>query len=150
MAGNILQKEQAIVTLESSGSSQANNTQVAATTTLDCRSGGNAAEMFYGDFELNGGFGSAPAVGAQINLYLVPALDGTNYADVDTTNHNMPPECFVGSFIVNKAQTVAQRMVIMGVPLRPDLYKAYIDNQSAQTLSSTWTLKSVASEDQYT
>lgn len=151
MAGVLNQKEQAIVTLESSGSSQANNTQVAASTAnLDCRSGGNAAEMFYGDFELNGGFGSSPAVGAQINLYLVPALDGTNYADVDTTNHNMPPECFVGSFLVDKAATAAQRMVIMGVSLRPVLYKAYIDNQSAQTLSSTWTLKVVASEDQYT
>lgn len=152
MAGNILAKEFAAVTLESSGSSQANNTQVAASTAnLDNRSGGiTGAESYAFDFELNGGFGSSPAVGAVIGLYAVPAIDGTNFADVDTSNHNMPPACFIGTFVVNKAQTTAQRLVVLGVPLDPLLYKIYIDNQSGQTLSSTWTLKVVPSQSQYT
>lgn len=147
MAGDIKAKPASIVTLESSGGSLSNGSQVAASTaTYD----NSSNDMFFANFELNGGFGSSPSVGALINLYLVPALDGTNYAEVDTTNHNMPPACFVGSFVVNKAQTSAQRMDVLGVPLQPLLYKAYLDNQSGQTLSSTWTLKIVAADDQYT
>lgn len=142
------QKEQAIVSLETNGASQANNVQAAATTTLDCRASGNAADMFVADFELTVGFGSSPAAGALINAYLVPAMDGTNYADVDATNHVMPPACFVGSFIVNKAQTATQKLVILGVPLRPLLYKFWCDNQSAQTISTGWLLKAVASQEQ--
>lgn len=151
MAKEIHQLEQAIVTLQATGAgSISNNVQVACATTLDCRSGGNAAEMFMADFELLAGFGSNPTVGAQINAYLVPALDGTNYADVDATNHNMPPACLIGSFIVNKAQTAVQRMVILGVPLRPVLYTLYLDNQSGQTVTtSTWSVKCVSSQDQY-
>jgi hypothetical protein len=150
MAGNILQKEQAIVSLETNGASQANNVQAAATTTLDCRAAGNAADMFFADFDLTVGFGSSPVAGVAINAYLVPAMDGTNYADVDTTNHVMPPACFIGSFLVNKAQTAVQKLPISGVSLRPLLYKLYLDNQTAQTMSTGWLLKVIASEDQYT
>ena len=149
MAGQIFEKEIAAVTLESSGSSQSNNTQVAASTVLDNTSGGNGSQSQLFDFELNGGFGSSPSVGARIDLYAVPAIDGTNYADVDTTNHNMPSNCFVGSFYVVKSQTGAQRLVIEGVTLDPLKYKLYIDNQSGQTLSSTWALKVTPSQMQY-
>lgn len=155
MAGKISAFEFAEITLESSGGSLANNNQVAATNTLDNRSGGTSGgagvgDVFLCNFELNTGFGSGPTVGNIVNLYLVPALDGTNYADVDTSGHVMPPACFVGSFIINKSATAAQRMVILGVPINPLLYKAYIDNQSGQSMSTTWTLKAVSSEVQYT
>lgn len=149
MAKEIHQLEQAAVTLHTAGGTTANNVQQAASTVLNCTAGGNAAEMFFADFELNTGFGSAPAVGAVINLYLIPSIDGTNYADYDATNHNMPPACFVGAFIVNKAATASQRMPITNVPLRPLKYTVVVDNQSAQTMSTAWVLTAVASQDQY-
>jgi len=150
VAKEIHQLEQAVVSLETNGASQANNVQAAAAiANLDCRAAGNAAEMFFADFELTVGFGSSPVAGVAIYLYLVPALDGTNFADVDATNHVMPSNCLVGIFQVNKAQTAVQKLVVPGVQLRPLLYKAYLDNQSAQTMSIGWLLKVVASQNQY-
>lgn len=135
--------------METNGASTANGLQVAATTTLDVRSGGNAAEMFWANFELAAGFGTAPTQHNIIDLYLVPALDGTNYADIDATGHNLPSNCYVGSFEIILSQTTSQRMVVLGVPLMPLLYKAYLVNNSGQTISAAWTLKVVAAEEQY-
>lgn len=161
MAGRIFSQEStAVLTLQDGASGVlSNNSQVlAATANLDNRSGGNAGtiggnsvgELIMATFQLTGGFGSSPLVGAILNLYLIPAIDGTNFADYDTTNHNMPPACFVGSFLVNKAQTAAQVMVIAGVPLSPILYHAVLDNQSGQQLSAGWTLSVLAEDTQYT
>lgn len=150
MAGNIYLKEAAAVTLESSGDSLVNGSELLAETTFDNRSGGNGAQSLWANFELNGGLGTGVAEGTiYAELYLVPALDGTNYAEMDATNHKFQSNCFVGSFVVNKNQTGAQRMVILGVPLQPLLYKVYILNKSGQTISSTWTLIVVPVMQQY-
>src|SRR5689334_23274003 len=77
-------------------------------------------------FVLSTGFSVAPAAGAEIQLYLVPALDGTNFADVDTTTPFLSPSHYVGSFWVDKAQTGAQRLTLEGVPAGPFLYKLYV------------------------
>lgn len=151
MAGNILLKEVSAITLEGNGASTSTNNEVEANDAqLDNRSGGNAAQAFFASFELVVGFGSAPAAGVAIELYLVPALDGTNYAEIDTTNHLLQAANFRGSFVVLKAQTGTQRLVLEGVMLQPLLYKAYLLNKTAQTMSSGWTLKAVVAQGQYT
>lgn len=151
MAGNIQAKEVAAITLEGNGGNLSTATEVEANdTTLDCRTSGNAEGAMYANFELNAGFGSSPTVGTVVELYLVPALDGTNYAEVDATNHLLQPQCYAGAFVILKSQTAAQRLVILGVPVQPCLYKAYVLNKSGQTMSSTWTLKAIVSYAKYT
>ena len=151
MAGNIFAKELSStpVTLESSGASTATNLEVAASTNLDARNAGNGAQSFWYTFEFNGGFGSAPTVGAALELYAVPAVDGTNFAEVDTTAHLLQDNCLLGYFKILKAQTGAQRLVIQRIFLEPLLYKMYILNKTTQTMSSTWTLKVYPSLEQF-
>lgn len=151
MAGDIFSKERAIVSLETNGASIATTAfSAAATTNLDCRSGGNIPEDFLVSFELACGFGTNPAANDPISLYLVPALDGTNFADIDTANKVAQADHFVDTFFVNKVQTTTQRLTVSGKRLLPHLYKAYLSNGSGVTLSTGWTLKAVGVRDQYT
>jgi hypothetical protein len=150
MAGDIFSKEGSPVSLETSGASTVTGSEIAASVAnLDCRSAGNAAEPFGGDFELVVGFGVAPTVGVTVDLYLVPAIDGPNFAEVDSTNHKLQSTNYRGSFVVLKSQTATQRLVLEGVPLSPRLYKAYLLNNSGQTISTGWTLKAIVDRAQY-
>jgi hypothetical protein len=146
MPGNVTLKQGTTATLESSGGTLATASVVAASSTYD----NSANDNFWAGFELNTGFAVAPSVGTSIELYLVPALDGSNFADVDTGTPTMPLNCFVGSFAVVKSQTGAQRLVITGVPLMARLYKAYVYNKAGQSMSSGWTLKLFPDLEQYT
>jgi hypothetical protein len=92
---------------------------------------------FWATLELVGAFGTAPTAAKAIELYLVPAPDGTDYADSDNTTPN--PALLAGYFIV-RATTSSQRITIPGVPLRPYKYKAYLRNQADQSLSAGWVL----------
>src|ERR1700719_50878 len=147
MAGNITLKQDTLTTLVSSGSTLNNGAVSSASSSFDNSSSKND---FWANFELNTGFAVAPTVGNSIELYGVPALDGSNYADVDTGTPNMPLSCFLGVFSVIKSQTGAQRMVLLGVPLMSNLYEFYLYNKSGQQMSSTWTLKVSPAYEQYT
>jgi len=96
------------------------------------------------------GFGSAPAAGAEIQLYLVPKLDGTNFADADVSTPYLNPNTYAGSFWVTLAQTAAQRLSIEGIAVGPYEYKAYLVNKSGQQMSVNWTLDVYGDQDQYT
>ena len=157
MAGNLASKEQAIVTLTTTGASLTNLSANSAATTLDCRSAGNAADMLQAQFQLTCQWATITGITFGIDvadLYLVPALDGTNYPDVDTTAgaSHPPTGAFKASFIDAKAPTAntAMTFVTPVVDLFPALYTAYIHNQSGQTMSANWTLKVVAAQAQYT
>jgi hypothetical protein len=97
--GEIFLKERAIIVLQDGTSGTLANAALAlaATATLDNRTGGNAGEDFWANFELLTGFAVAPAVDVvAAELYLVPALDGTNFAEADTV------------YVINRsAQTMA-------------------------------------------
>ncbi len=92
------------------------------------------------DFELNVGFGSGVTALNPIQLVLVPKMNGTNAADIDTANDNFQYDNFAGSFVTASGSTAARRLTIQGVELGPYKYTAYIFNQSGQTISSTWSL----------
>jgi hypothetical protein len=131
-------KQGTTTTLEGNGSALANGAAVLANdanlanqTNLDLRA----------MFELVGGFGVAPVAGSALELYLVPAPDGTNFADADTSTPYLAINHYVGSFITVLAQTSAQRMTLDGVQLGARPYRAYLRNQSGQQLSAGWTLK---------
>jgi hypothetical protein len=150
VAGEIFLKERAILTLQDNTSALLANAALvlAATATLDVRSGGNVGQDFWANFELLTGFAVAPAVDVvAAELYLVPSLDGTNWAEADTAK--LQANTFVGTFVVLKAATAAQRLVLLNVPLQPLLYRVYIINRSAQSMAAGWTLRVVTAREQY-
>jgi hypothetical protein len=157
MAGDILLKEQAIVTLTSAGASLTTGSAGSAGTALDCRVGGNAVDLFSALFSLQAQCATITGIVANTlfaELYLVPAIDGTNYPDVDTTSgtSNIPFTMRAGSFVAPKAMTANTNMLFQSnvVELQPVLYTAYIINRCGQTISANWTLKVVAVGGRYT
>lgn len=108
----------------------------------------NGANLYlYGLFECNVTFGTNPTAGNLINLYLVPAPDGTNYDD--GTDSIVPPSTFyVGGFpvrAVTTAQKIGLGLVAQAlIPLPPVLFKPLLINNSGQAFpASGSTLKMV-------
>jgi hypothetical protein len=134
------------VTIQSSGSSISNNAASTGDTWDNTSTGDDAAA-----FELNAGFGSTPTIGNTIGLYGVPAVDNTNYGDVDTSSSppTLNPNNLLGTFEVLKASTSAERMTLLVNGLLPIKYKFYLGNTSGQTVSSTWALKANFARYQY-
>jgi hypothetical protein len=163
MAGNIFWKEQAIVTLTSALGALVNNGGGVAngTANLDCRTAGNAAEMFTSAFELTVQWGTVTSITSGTivgDLYLVPAPDGTNFEQVQIANAStdfITSNYRVGSFVnAIPSGTIATGtnylFGIVNVDLQPLLYKPYIINRSGQTYTANATLKVVAAQVQYT
>ena len=110
----------------------------------------NATNLYEaGLFELNVTFGTNPTAGSPVELYIVPAPDGTNYDDGDGTPLAQV-NTFVGAFYV-RAVTTAQKMTL-GIPgaalgpilLPPTKFKALLYNKSGQAFpASGSTLKMV-------
>lgn len=128
--------------LSGQGAQLTNGSVVALTNNLDNRglSGGPA---FFGIAELlcsASGFGAAVSKDTNIDLYLVPSRDGTNFPNVDVTGGNLPPGSLKGSFVITVSGNNQARMNVEGIPVMPLLYKGYIKNSTGQTLTSGWSL----------
>jgi len=124
-------------TLEASGASCSNNASVKAD---DANLDNTTTLAFTYSFLLSAGFGSSVTAGEDIDLYLVPMLDGTNEADKDTSTPLFAPSHFAGTFITPTNGTAARLMTIEGVVVGPYKYVARLHNKSGQTISSTWSL----------
>jgi len=159
MAGDIFLKEGSIFTLTSSGSSLTTGTAVAAANDLDVRNAGSAGviQNLEAAFELvcqwSTVTGITPGTVAA-ELYLSPALDGSNFPDVDLTGSTsfLQYAAFVGNFMCPKVPTGSTNMRFhtSAIRLRPFIYRPYILNRSGQTIASTWTLKVMSTRLQYT
>lgn len=159
MAGDIRAKERSIVTLTSSGASLTNGSAGAAngTADFDARSGGNAPDDLRARFQLTCQWATITGIVAGTvvaELYLLPALDGTNFPDIDTTSGSsrLPWNCFAGAFEATKAPTANTNMTFIGpaLDIDPLLYRPYIKDTSGQTMAANWTLKVVSAQGQYT
>jgi hypothetical protein len=103
----------------------------------------------HGTFELNVTFGTNPTAENTVDLYLIPAPDGSNY-DSNTTgaSPSQPATAYAGGFPV-KAVTTAQKIPLgIGqsgkVELPPCIFKAYLKNGAGQAFpASASTLKMV-------
>lgn len=124
-------------TLEASGASTSNN---AVGTANDADLDNTTELAFAFDFALNGGFGSSVAAGEDLDLYLVPKLDGTNAAASDASTPLFQPDHYAGTFITPTNGTSARLMTLQARPVGPYKYTAYVHNKSGQTLSSGWAL----------
>lgn len=157
MAGNILTKEQGIVTLTSTGAALTSGSAGLAGTQLDCRTNGNAADLFMALFSLSAQWATVTGIAAGTtiaDLYLVPAIDGTSFPDIDTTAgaSYIPFTMRAGSFVAAKAPTANANALFQSamVDLMPVLYNVYIINRSGLTMAANWTLKALAAAAQYT
>jgi hypothetical protein len=157
VAGDIRQKERAIVTLTSTGSSLANGSAGSAGTDFDARAAGNFADDMAAQFELTCQWATITGIVAGTvvaELYLVPKLDGTNLPDVDLTagTSRLPFAAFASAFEAQKAPTANTnaRFVSTLVQFNPLLFTAYILNRSGQTMAVNWSLKAVGVQGQYT
>lgn len=157
MAGDIRQKERAIVTLTSTGASLSNGSAGAAGTDFDARAAGNFADDMAAQFELTCQWATVTGIAAGTvvaDLYLLPKMDGTNLPDIEATSgaSKLPFAAFVGSFEAQKTPTAATnaRFVSAAVQFNPLLFTAYIINRSGQAISANWTLKAIGVQGQYT
>lgn len=88
----------------------------------------------YADFELLCKFQAAPTVGGYVALYLIQALDGTNYAD-GNDSIAPPATALVGTFPV-RAVTDAQRVVVRHALLPATKFKPLVINKSGQAMTN--------------
>jgi hypothetical protein len=158
MPGDIYQKERSIITLTTGGGSLTTGTAGLGngTANLDCRSAGNAPQDLLAQFEFIAQWATVTGIAAGTvvaDLFLVPALDGTNFPAVNTTSgsSNVPAGTYVTSFVATQAPTANtdMRFVSEPVPLLPLLYRPYILNRSGQTITANWDLFVVTARGQY-
>lgn len=102
----------------------------------------NSSGLFiWAGFELQVTFGTNPTAGNLVQLYMIPALDGTNYTDFVTgASPYAPFTTYVGGFPV-RAVTSAQRISLGGgltlVHLLPVPYQPFVVNQAGFAFPSS-------------
>lgn len=104
----------------------------------------NASGLYlFGDFELSCTFASSPTAGQQVDLFIVPCNDGTNYTD-GNASVNPAANLLAGWFnvrAVNTAQILTARGPIgQRIELPPCKFKIVLLNDTSQTISASWAL----------
>lgn len=94
-----------------------------------------SARRPYGEMELSLTFASAPTAGGYVALYLVPSLDGTNFAD--GSGSVAPAASLLAGVFPVRPTTSAQRLHLRGVPLPPLKFKAMLENKTDQAFASS-------------
>lgn len=100
---------------------------------IDLTSSG--ARQMFAHWDLYVRFASAPSAGSPVDLYLVPAVDGTNYAD-GSDSVDPPASTYVGTFDVSAVST-QQRRVLLMVALPNVLFKPLLINNAGQAFTNT-------------
>lgn len=108
-----------VVMLSTELNALANNTASTLGTAFDNSSG----KYFFGAFQLAVTFTSAPSVDTTVDLYLVPAIDGTNYGDGGV---GVTPQNHIEASFVMRAVTSLQRIVIRDITLPPCPFKIFV------------------------
>lgn len=111
--------------------SLANNTNTAASAEID-----NTTDLnLYHDLTLTvAAQGSARSAGATVTVYLIMALDGTNYDDVNETTAE------VAAVFPLDAATTARQATRRDIPVPPGKFKYFIRNTTGQALAASGNL----------
>lgn len=101
----------------------------------------NSSNLYlWATFELNVTFGSAPTAGNTVDLYIIPAPDGTNFDDNTTgASGAAPSTSYVGGFPL-RAVTSAQKVplgVVRRIDLPPTKFKVFVVNGSGQAFPAS-------------
>lgn len=75
--------------------------------------------------------GSARVTGGVVAVYLVMALDGTNYGDVHETTAEL-----VATFLLDSA-TTARRATVRDIPIPPGLFQLFVRNNTGQAFAAS-------------
>ena len=75
--------------------------------------------------------GGSRSAGGTVVVYLVPALDGTNYDDVHATTAE------VAAVFTLDAATTARQVTRRDVPIPPALFKYFVVNLTGQALAAS-------------
>lgn len=75
--------------------------------------------------------GSARSAGANVSVYMVMALDGTNYDDVQSSTAEL-----VAVFTLDAA-TTARQLTRRDIPIPPGLYKYFVVNNTGQAFAAS-------------
>lgn len=95
----------------------------------------SATHALYHDLELAVTFGVAPADNAVVEVYLLPSVDDTNYAD--GSNTVLPRgNLLAGVFFVRNV-TTAQRLALRNVEVPPGSFKYLIRNTAGQSMAAS-------------
>lgn len=86
--------------------------------------------------------GSAPSSGAVVELYIIQALDGTNYEDGDAST-DPPATNLVGVFQITASAT-AQRRTIRNITIPPTKFKYVLINKTGVTLAASGNILKIA------
>lgn len=86
-------------------------------------------------FDLLCRFQVAPSTGGYCALYLVPAVNGTNYGDGDDSI--APPSTYLAGVFPVRAVTSAQRVELPLVAIPPFKFKPLLINKSGQAMTNT-------------
>lgn len=96
----------------------------------------NAANLWpTADFEFVLDFATAPTDNAQVELWIVPAWDGTNYAD-GSASVAARANLSIGILLVRNVNT-AQRLVLRDVPIPACKFKLLLKNSTTQALDGS-------------
>jgi hypothetical protein len=87
----------------------------------------------FADVELVVATGSGPAAGTYCDLYLIPTVDGTNFAD--SAFADLQPELLVARFSLRNATT--NRRIVRGIALPPTIFKPLLVNASGVSFSAS-------------
>lgn len=99
----------------------------------------NTTDLYlFDDLELTVTYGTNPSVGATVDVYLIVALDGTNYEDgaSGAPGTPAPVTSLIASFPI-KANTSLQRVTIRNVILPPGLFKYLLLNNTGQAMAAS-------------
>lgn len=128
------------VTLQDNTSSAlTSGSSVLAATTNPYDNANSSNLYFWGDVELVGVFTTAPTAGKLLELWGVPSIDGTNYADDPTVSGGADAGLRLSAVAVRNV-TGTQRLVFRNCLLGPHKLKFYLKNGADQTMSNSWTL----------
>ncbi len=108
-----------------------------AAAALGAEDDNSIALNIWGMFALNVTIATAPTDRSVVELYIIPAPDGTNYDDsVAGAAGRAPSNSFVGSFELRNV-TTAQKIPIWDVKMPPTKWKPFLINRSGQAFPAT-------------
>jgi hypothetical protein len=90
----------------------------------------------YADIELVLGV-LGPVAPNYCTLYILEAIDGSNYPSATATILRNQPSQILCTFPLDTTAATAQRVVVRNVVLPPGSFKVVLDNQSGDTLAAT-------------
>lgn len=98
----------------------------------------------YADFDLAVAYGSAPDAGTKVaELYLLPSVDGTDFAVVDVDNQPQKALLIATFESRNPSTTVVEHMIVPGISLPPGKFMFVLKNTGGEAFASSGVTKTL-------